>query len=419
MKVLYCIPGLAINADAPWVTRQRAGGMVTAGLEVTLLVRRESDRAYFRDLPCEILVEQPAAQGTERGVTRGSLRSFIWEPAVTQWRAFSVARNMGADLLYFSHPEPWTLLPAVWLRHRRRHSPAVSVFSTSVYRHLGDASMYPPATRIRGWLNQLATWCLCPRVNVLFDNQHVPQFFWRQDGVACNVLHDGYRAGLAGSSRVTSRQRLDLPPERRILLSFGVPSKAKGQDLLLEALRGLEPTFDVYLVGPVGGVYGDPRQMATDLLAGGWRGHLHFVARHVSDDEMSDYFCAADGVVLPYRHGFVSTSGNFRMAVEYGRAVVAADQFFIGEMVRRHQLGLLFPPGDVPALRAKLTAFGRQPAAWFEQIEQHCRALATQESWAVVGGRYRALFEQLLACRSAGSQPGPHGYPCGQSESRL
>ncbi len=401
MKVLYCIPGLTINADAPWVTRQRAGGMLAAGLEVVLLVRRESDRAYFRDLDCEILVEQPGATDASRAVTRGSLRSFIWEPAVTQWRAFALARRIGADILYFSHPEPWTLLPAVWFRHRRRRGPVVSVFSTSVYRHLGHARIYPAATRIRGWLNQLATWRLCPRINVLFDNQHVPAFFWRKDGDLCNVMHDGYRTDLADAPRQASRQRLGMPPERRVLLSFGVASKAKGQDLLLAALRGLEPTFDLYMVGPVGGVYGDPQQAAADLLAGAWRGRLHFVARHVTDEEMNDFFCAADGVVLPYRWGFVSTSGNFRMAVEYGRAVVAADQFFIGEMVRRHQLGLLFPPGEVTALRARLAEFGQQPQAWFEQRAQRCRALAAQEAWAVVGQRYRTLFESLLGSRQA------------------
>lgn len=398
MKVLYCTPGLAINSDAPWATRQRAGGMLAAGLEVVLMVSRPEERRYFEDMGCEIIVDEMSADsaGSRRGLP--NLWEFIVRPARIQWRAFALARKVGADILFFSHPEPWTLLPIAWLRHRKRQRPAVSMFTTTVYRHLGQASNYSFKTRARGWLNHVAVWCLCPLINVIFDNAHVPQFFRRRAGEQCTVLLDGYHdVAPAPEARAQSRQRLGIPPASRMLLSFGVASHLKGQDLLLEALHGLEPTFDVYMVGLVGGIYGDPRVGARDLLEGPWSEHLHFVPRHVSDAEMCDFFTATDAVILPYRWGFVSTSGNFRLAMEFRRAVIAADQFFIGEMVRTRELGLLFPPEDVAAMRQHLVEFGRKPQTWFDQVAENERQLTHDQAWSVSGRNYRLLFEQLLA----------------------
>jgi glycosyltransferase involved in cell wall biosynthesis len=398
MKVLYCTPGLAINSDAPWATRQRAGGMLAAGLEVVLMVSRPEERRYFADMGCEIVVDEMASDSSESRRGLPNLWEFIVRPARIQWRAYTLARKLGADILYFSHPEPWTLLPIVWLRNCRHQRPAVSMFSTTVYRHLGDTSIYSLKTRVRGWLNHAAVWFLCPLINVIFDNAHVPQFFRRRAGEKCTVLLDGYHdIAPPAEARAESRQRLAMPPSRRVLLSFGVASRLKGQDLLLEALHGLEPTFDVYMVGLVGGVYVDPQAGARDLLSGPWRDHLHFVSRHVSDAEMCDYFTATDAVILPYRWGFVSTSGNFRLAMQYRRAVIAADQYFIGEMVRNRELGLLFPPENVEAMREQLAEFGRKPPAWFDQVAENERQLTHEQSWDATGRQYRELFTRLLA----------------------
>ena len=200
------------------------------------------------------------------------------------------------------------------------------------------------------------------------------------------MLLDGYNdSAPAPEARAQSRERLGIPPASRMLLSFGVASHLKGQDLLLAALRGLEPTFDVYMVGLVGGIYGDPRVGARDLLEGPWREHLHFVPRHVSDAEMCDYFTATDAVILPYRWGFVSTSGNFRLALQFRRALIASDQYFIGEMVRTRELGLLFPPEDVPALRQQLADFVRKPQAWFDQVAENERRLTHEQAWPING----------------------------------
>lgn len=392
MKILYSIPGLSINADAPWVTRYRAGGMVDAGIEVTLLVRDEFERSLFSDFPGEVLIE-----GAEQR-SGGLLREFIVRPARSQWHAFDIARKIGAHVLFFSHPEPWTLLPTTWLM--KRHSPAVAMFAACVYYYQPTSRLYPFLSRVRGWLNLKATKHLCRIAGVIYDNPHVPPFFGMRPDTPHAVIQDGYREDMACQCvREKSRIRLDIPVNRRVLLSFGAASLTKGQDLLLEALRGLKPDFDVYIVGPTGGVYTEPSSLGQDLMSTRWNGHLHFVPKRVSDAEMHDYFAAADAVILPYRRGFVSTSGNFRLAVECGIPVLAADQYFIGAMIKERGLGLLFTPEDIVAMRSMLLEFSHKPISWFETIKDNAARVAHDESWSVVGQRYRQYFSSLIRSR--------------------
>jgi len=398
MRVLYCIPGLRISADAPWVTRYRAAGMVAAGLEVTLMLPCDKDREYFTGMPCDIVVDRP---GKPSPASRFNLLN-LWElalwPALIQYRAFALAEEVGADVIYLSHPEPWSLLPAVWARYRPGRRPGVSMMAANVYYHPDIQKHFPFYSRARSYINHQATTRLARRIQVVADNDHVPPFFGLKADVDCVVAREGYRdEEPSPGQRDMIRQRLGISPDRRMVLSFGAASKSKGQDLLFEAMRGMEPVVDVFVVGPTGGIYGTPEDWTRGLNEGRWSGRLHLDSRHVTDQEMRDYFTAADVIVLPYRRGIVSTSGNFRMAVECGKALLASDQHYIGEVVRIRDLGLLFPPEDVMALRLQLEEIARRPQDWFDAIGRNCRQLAHDQSWLVTGRRYRELFERVAS----------------------
>ena len=185
-----------------------------------------------------------------------------------------------------------------------------------------------------------------------------------------------------------------------MILLFGVASKGKGPDLLLRALKQVPPTFLVYLVGRTGGVYDPVWGDLRELQGTGWEGRVHMVGRHVSDDEMHNYYAACDAVVIPYRYGTTGTVTHLRRAIEYGKAVIGCDQFHIGERVREHGLGLVFKTEDVESLAASLREFAGKDQPWFDQCRDNGRPLVRDESWEAVGRMYRELFERMLARRS-------------------
>ena len=151
----------------------------------------------------------------------------------------------------------------------------------------------------------------------------------------------------------------------------------------------------VCIVGQTGGVY-EPSWGPVDVVKReGWGDRLQVVSRFVSDQEMAEYFAACDGVVIPYRYGHATTSSNLRMASEYGKVVIASDQYLIGEQVKTNGLGLLFPPEDVDAMRACILEFMIRPDSWFEAVRANSRELVSRESWASVGRLYADLFQDV------------------------
>jgi len=74
------------------------------------------------------------------------------------------------------------------------------------------------------------------------------------------------------------------------------------------------------------------------------------INRYVSDSEESLCFCASDVVLLPYIKHFGS-SGVLSLSAAAGKMVIASDEGLVGQKVRKHNLGWLFPSGNVEGLK--------------------------------------------------------------------
>lgn len=303
------------------------------------------------------------------------------------------------DVVCLSHLEPCVAWPLVHiLKLRRKWLPTVGVMPGLYYQSSG-VEMYPLVTRARWWLNDFfvrrlsAHMLLCCNSKYVFETMGVTGNSWV-------VVPEGYERRAQVSNQREARLRLGLPVGERMALLFGVASKARGADILLQALEGLPPRFSVCIVGKTGGVYESSWGDFSRLHERGWKERLRVVSEYVTDAVMDDYYAACDAVVMPFRRGYVATSTHLRMAAEFGKAVIACDQYLIGEMVRKYDLGLLFPPEDVNGLRDCLTAFAEKPAEWFDRVRQNSMRVVEDFNWDKIGFQYKALSETVLATRS-------------------
>jgi glycosyltransferase involved in cell wall biosynthesis len=162
-------------------------------------------------------------------------------------------------------------------------------------------------------------------------------------------------------------------------------------------METVPPNFIVCVVGQTGGVYESSWGSIERLNAQGWKGSIHVVPRFVSEGELADFYAACDAVIVPYRRGFATTSTHLRHASEYGKALIVCDQYLIGQIVRDHQLGLLFEPENVEALRQCLLQFTDQPQGWFDKIRENSEKLVADQSWKRIGESYSKLFESITA----------------------
>jgi len=399
MKVLVCATGLTGQfADAVYSTKYRANAMTDAGLDVTVVGAPAAypagapalRGAYRCALPSAAAAGDPGPASVIR--RRGLFATYLAEPWAVLRSAWRTAVREGFDIFFVSHLEPVLALPFLPAL-RRGAGPRWVARVPIVFPRARQRRGSPRSFALRAAVNRAVLPALLRRMPLLFCSPHIPPYMGLPPHPRAIWLPDGYEdATRDAPAPRDARRALGLPEERRMALLFGAASRAKGGPLLLRALEGLAPDFTVCIVGAAGGSYeGWGDRSAAD--ARGWSEALRIVPRYVSDEEMRRYYAACDAVVIPFERDFPGDSTHLRRASEYGKAVIACDQYLIGEVVRRYDLGWRFAPGDADGLRAALAEFARAPEERFAAIRERSARVVRDRSWAEVGRRYRALFE--------------------------
>ncbi len=105
---------------------------------------------------------------------------------------------------------------------------------------------------------------------------------------------------------------LGLDPDKKTLLFFGLIRHYKGLDLLIEAMSHLDNTYQLVIAGEC---YGSFDKYQHQIDASGAKERIRVFNRYINDNEISDYFSAADALILPYRSatqsGVVSIAYHF------------------------------------------------------------------------------------------------------------
>ena len=127
-----------------------------------------------------------------------------------------------------------------------------------------------------------------------------------------------------------------------MFLAFGMVRPYKQVPALVETFRAVAGPDDRLVVA--GNPNRDWLERAVRERAGD-DPRVRLDLRFVPDDEVGDYFAAADAVVLPYRD--VLTSGSAVLAMSFGRAVVAPRIGCLPWQVGDG--GVLYDPGDADA----------------------------------------------------------------------
>ncbi len=214
-----------------------------------------------------------------------------------------------------------------------------------------------------------------------------------------------------GYDRQTWRQQLGLRPDESLVAYFGLLSRSKGVDLLLDALAALQqqpvplPQIRLLLIG---GAATNPRDQAyaQEIMARIQRLALQdhvILTGHVDETTVSAHLLAADCAVLPFRDGASFRRGSLLAALAHGLPIITTipttptsdEQPSLMHLINV----LLVPPANSAALGAAL-----QQILLDQQLQVRlgaaARALAAQFSWAEIGQRHDLIYRQLVASHS-------------------
>jgi Glycosyltransferase len=187
-------------------------------------------------------------------------------------------------------------------------------------------------------------------------------------------------------SKTEARNHLGLPPRERILLFFGIIRKYKGLDILLDAVKLIDPSIKLMVAGEF---YEDAKPYREQIKRLHIENRLILKTDFIPDSELKYYLCAADVVIQPYRNA--TQSGVTPLAYHFEKPMIVTNVGGLPGLVPHEQAGLVCQP-EPASLAAAVNRY-------FELGEQHfiphLRSEKKKYSWHNLAASIEELAQEL------------------------
>ncbi len=186
---------------------------------------------------------------------------------------------------------------------------------------------------------------------------------------------------------------------RRTILTFGLLSKNKGIEVMLNAMPDIikaNPSVIYIVLGMThpsvlkseGESYRFKLQRIVKDL--GLQRHVIFHNRFVKDEELHNFLCAADIYATPYLSREQLTSGTLSFAVGAGKAVVSSPYWAAMELLAEGR-GKLVPFGDSKQMAEAIVEILRNDSLFYS-LRRRAYDYGRVRTWPKIGQAYWKLF---------------------------
>lgn len=210
------------------------------------------------------------------------------------------------------------------------------------------------------------------------------------------IPHGNYDYFLKGVQRSEARQRIELPPDKKVLLLFGNMRKGKGIETTILSLKYLKNKADVLLLiaGKVSHGF-DFEGMMKLIRNNDLEEFVLIRNRFIEDNLVESYYKSCDIVVIPYEQGY--ESGVLRYAFSCGLPAVVSDLKEFSEFAKDSVNCLMFRTGDPKHLAERLKVM-LEDKSILQKISQNAKKLADRDwSWEKSASKTRETYEKLSA----------------------
>lgn len=152
-------------------------------------------------------------------------------------------------------------------------------------------------------------------------------------------LYDNFGAPVP---QVEALKKLGLSPESKYILFFGFIRDYKGLDLLLEAFA--DPRFREFPIKLLvaGEFYTDKTPYLEIIDRYKLQDHIFMYNDFVPNDEVVNYFCAANLVVQPYKDA--TQSGITQIAYHFNKPMITTRVGGLSETIANNKVGFVVAP---------------------------------------------------------------------------
>jgi glycosyltransferase involved in cell wall biosynthesis len=123
---------------------------------------------------------------------------------------------------------------------------------------------------------------------------------------------------------------------------------------------------------------------------------IHHFLSYVSDEEISNYYFAADCLLLPYNEKYKGSTGPLtKGACTYSIPVIVSDISEMGRITSDYNFGFVFKPGDPLELAGQMSKFLSLPSDEKNILKYNTIKFGKDNSWSAMAKRYENLFLEL------------------------
>lgn len=196
-----------------------------------------------------------------------------------------------------------------------------------------------------------------------------------------------------GSEQAVARAKLGVPGDAKVVLFFGVLRPNKGLDQLIEAFAEVvreEPKARLLVASYVKRGVTDFTPYAAAIARLGLAKQVDLHLGYIPNEEVADFFGAADVVALPYTSSH--NSGVVQVAYAFGRPVVASNVGSFAQVVEEGKSGHVVTARQPRSLaRALLHLLGDVEGA--RRMGAYARELAsTRYAWESIAARTLEVY---------------------------
>jgi polysaccharide biosynthesis protein PslF len=307
-----------------------------------------------------------------------------------------------------------------WRLRRTQHRPAIIVTP----HDLLPPYLFPKAGLLRDWVTRrlLADADAVVVTNEADQSQIIGDWRlaigdWRSTSASQSPVLIPIGSNIAVAppedyDRAAWRARLGSGADTTLLAFFGLISRTKGLDTLLDALAQLPAHFHLLVIGgaataPEDRAYADA--IRRQIVRLGLEQRVTITGQS-AEAEVSAHLLAADIAALPFADGASFRRGSLLATLAHGLAVVttqpttddrssSASPHRPSSIVHRPLTDgenvLLVPPGDALALVAAIKRLANN-SGLRERLAVGGRTLAAQFGWDAIAAQHEQLYERLL-----------------------
>lgn len=188
--------------------------------------------------------------------------------------------------------------------------------------------------------------------------------------VTPHPIYDQYKERINKSEAC---QSLNIDPEKKNLLFFGLIRDYKGLDLLIEAMSFLDDSYQLIIGGEC---YGSFQKYQELIDKSPFKDNIKVFEQYIPDDMVTTLFSASDVLILPYRDA--TQSGVVAIAYQMEMPIIATNVGALGETVLTSSTGIVVDVSAESISEGIKSYFDNDKQIYLESVKSEKQRL----SWA-------------------------------------